>query len=304
MRELKTRRPIIYFPVKATPLQMEAGFNPLGKDLGGGVLDQFCFQKDQEFDRYIENKQCIETDRHWVTWQMNNQSLSDLHHSALKTIISLQEEALALAPPDQWTRFEKLLQSPKSLGTEDRCKDLGNELYQLLSLRVQEDITVLAHQPESALVMGHICTPSFWDPSHVKNASFWSIHHPVPGFPRDERVADRLSQHISQRGPLVRFVWTLSADDRLDHHPRQQRISWDAAHYIFYRVERQITIPLDGMGAIFLIRTYIHPLSRLSIEQRTTLRTAVEVMPKEISDYKGLTGLKSRLDLLQMMTTA
>jgi hypothetical protein len=150
--------------------------------------------------------------------------------------------------------------------------------------------------------MGHICTPSFWDPRHVKNASFWEIHKPVPDFPRDERVAQRLEEHIARRGPFVRFVWTLSGDDLLDHHPQHPRRPWSQTQEVWYRVERQITIPLEGAGAIFLIRTYVHPLSRLSAEQRATLRVAIELMPREIADYKGLGGVQDSPRLLSMIS--
>ena len=148
--------------------------------------------------------------------------------------------------------------------------------------------------------MGHICTPSFWNPSKVKNASFWSIHKPRPGFPRDERVASRLAEHITQKGPLVRFVWTLTADARLDQHPRHPRTSWMDHQELCYRVERQITIALQGMGAIFLIRTYVHPLHSLSTDHRFILRQAVEAMPDE-TKYKGLSMLKSSPHLLNLI---
>ena len=48
--------PILYFPVKPSPLQMKADFHPLGKDLGAGQLDQNCFLQDELFEQYLNNK--------------------------------------------------------------------------------------------------------------------------------------------------------------------------------------------------------------------------------------------------------
>lgn len=299
--------PILYFPVKPTPLQMEAGFYPLGKDLGGQELDQHCFLLDQEYENYQKNKRDNESFGFWVTWKQTLETqeeidFSAIHILALEKIVELQKYDLGLPPPslyETWQKQMRVRQDSQEAST--LFAQLSQQLYQILVHRVQEDITVLAHEPKSALVMGHICTPSFWDPQHVKDQSFWSIHKPVPQFPRDERVATRLSEHIAKKGPFVRFVWTLSADQKLDHNPRHPRLAWSEAQDIYYRVERQITIPLDGQAALFLIRTYVHSLERLSSTRRSVLRKALELMPKDIADYKGLSGLKHDPALLDLI---
>ena len=294
---------------------MEAGFYPLGRDLGGGALDHQCFLRDEQREIYLENKRGISADRHWVTWTWEGEELTRLHYSALSSLIEQLELSGEPAPRkefNQWCElYDSELSRRKTQGRGNEITEelppelitLGESLYQQIAMGCQEDITVLAQQPSSALVMGHICTPSFWNPAHVKNASFWSIHTPVPGFPRDERVADRLANHISQRGPFVRFVWTLSSDDQLDHHPKHPRLSWLDADQIWYRVERQITIPLNGLGAVFLIRTYVHPLDRLETDQRQVLRSAIELMPAEIAVYKGLRDLQHNERLLSMIAS-
>ncbi len=319
MKNSIQQAPVLYFPVKASPLQMEAGFYPLGKDLGGGEVDQYCFLKDEQFEQYIMNKRQAESFGHWVTWQSNHEQALNgqkeilphsvhaqkqvedydpFHHLALQHLVELQQKDLGLEPPPSFHAWQRELKKKDPLRIQ--LREHAQLLYHELSMRVQEDICFLLHKPYSSLIMGHICTPSFWRPEHVKNASFWDIHHPVPGFPRDERVADRLAEHISKKGPFVRFVWTLTTDAKLDQHPRHPRGSWDDAKQVWYRVERQITIPLQGLGAIFLIRCYVHPLSRLSQKQRHILKQAIELMPQEIAEYKGLGGLKASERLLSL----
>lgn len=296
----------IYFPVKRRPLQMEAGLSPLGHDLGQGARDQNSFLMDEDLDRYLDNKRSVERERHWVTWSLDGQDLTTLHHQAIHELCARQRSSLSLPPPEllsAWDRLEamrtsKLEDHPAS--AEQRA--IGTSLYQTLAMRVQEDIAVLARSPRSALVMGHVCAPSFWDPARIRDASFWEIHREVPGFPRDERVASRLEDHIATRGPFVRFVWTVCGDDLLDHHPHHPRVPWGEASALWYRVERQVTVPLGGAGSLFLIRTSVHPVEDLTSDQRSTLRAAIEVMPEEVAQYKGLSGLGARLHLLELIS--
>ena len=95
---------------------------------------------------------------------------------------------------------------------------------------------------------------------------------------------------MTERGPYVRFVWALCADDALDHHPDVYAGSdWLAARDVFLRVERQTTVPLcDGQAALFLIRTYVYPFASLTAEQRVTLRRAIANAPEDVRAYKRL----------------
>ena len=109
----------------------------------------------------------------------------------------------------------------------------------------QEDITVLAHQPSSALVMGHICTPSFWDPAHVKNVVFGRSTNL-------SRISEIRGSHldlqnISQVEAVCALVWTLSSDDRLDHHPNHLRRPWINSDEIWYRLRDKLRFHFQAM---------------------------------------------------------
>jgi hypothetical protein len=137
----------------------------------------------------------------------------------------------------------------------------------------------------------HACFPSGWRPTHIIGRSFSQVHAGIPGIAQVVAKAPSLTQAMVERGPYVRFVWTISADDELDHHPEQGvRSPWSAAtSRAFLRVERQTLVPLPKVsGSVFLIRTYLYELSKLSREQRSTLALALEHMPPAIAAYKGL----------------
>jgi hypothetical protein len=149
----------------------------------------------------------------------------------------------------------------------------------------------------------HACFPSGWRPEHVIGHSFAQIHAPIPVFEAVARKTESLVEALVTRGPYVRFVWTVTADDELDHHPEQgRRLAWSAATArAFLRVERQTTVPLPReSGCVFLIRTYQYDFAELSPENRRILAKALEQMPPEILRYKSLTtALPRALELLR-----
>jgi hypothetical protein len=92
------------------------------------------------------------------------------------------------------------------------------------------------------------------------------------------------------RGPYVRFVWTVRADDALDHHPEEGgRKPWTSESPGFLRVERQLTWPFpDVRASLFVIRTYVMPFASLSPAERDVMRAAVVQMPLAFKSYKGI----------------
>lgn len=282
------QEPAHYFPVSAKPLVMEAGFSPLSASFGNGPRDQLYFQRDKEWRHYLEEKQAVEPERHWAV--SRGPEHLKLHLAALRWLTQTQALELGAPPSSEVSSMIQRLSSgePPSAGAL-------SSVYHELSLRAQEDLALLAELPSSSLVMGEISMPSHWSPQRIKEVSFWEIHTPVPGFPRDDRVSARLGRMIAERGPLVRFVWTIATDPKLDHHPKHRRTPWEEARGLWFRVERQLTVPLEGMGALFLIRTYLYPLSALSVEERATLNEAIALMPEEVARYKGLWSGRARI---------
>ena len=120
---------------------------------------------------------------------------------------------------------------------------------------------------------------------------------------RLRRLDEKVEILMVERGPYVRFVWTISADDELDHHPDQgRRSAWSArTPRGFLRVERQVTAPVPEQPAsVFLIRTYLYGFDELSAEQRATLSLALAQMRPEIVRYKRLeAALPRALELLR-----
>ena len=272
--------PAKYFPVNEQPLTMKAGLFEFGTDFGNLARDSLYFQRDRQAPLYYKVKKEVEPERHWTLCEQE-QHIS-LHAKSVAWIIERQKLELGITPDPNHIRISNDL-----FKGEFELKELA-AVYNTLSLNVQEDIVLMAERPDSSLIMGNISMPSFWDPKHIKGANFTAIHSPVPQFPKNVRMSQRLGNLMATKGPFVRFVWTVANDDRLDHHPDKGRTAWESGQQLWLRLERQVTVPFNGLGALFLIRTYLYKLDDLSRCECKTLKLAINCMPEEIAHYKGL----------------
>ncbi len=263
--------PARYFPVRATAYRMKAGLQPFGTDYGNGAADQLHFQLDRDADRYQHERSAVSPARGGVL------ARTDDERRAHRVVLDWARKTWASEHP------EHALPSP----TGDPARD-----WRSITALAQEDLTVLHRdeQGEEAAIAVFVDFPSGWRPERILGASFAQIHRPVPGFADDDAQVGSMMASMIDRGPYVRFVWTLTADDALDHHPEEGgRRPWLDAERGWLRVERQVTVPFPSARAsLFLIRTYLYPFAELTPAERPTLREAIQAMPEEIAAYKGL----------------
>jgi dimethylamine monooxygenase subunit A len=271
-----------YFPVSRAALKMVAGLKRLGTDFGQGARDRQFFQVDTQREAYLRAKRCVPCDRHVIDGD-------DL------------EAVTARAAALEFMRATLHQEYPDVLAEADADAH-ARDGFEALARAVQEDFAVLAagSRPGGRIVALDVRFPSGWRPERLGGLSFGAIHEPVPGLLANDAAARSMTRAMVERGPYVRFVWTLSADDRLDHHPdTHARTPWGAAQTLFLRVERQVTAPLPAACAsVFLIRTYHYAAHELSREQRDDLCEALRVIPPEVRSYKNLPEAALVEDLL------
>ena len=282
--------PARYFPVKAGPLRMKAGLMRLGTDFGNGAADGRFFQMDTQYGWYMREKRAVSGAgmpryrRHGVLAETEAQARA--HDAVLAWLRDTVNRELPAPFPPQ-LRTEVYLSA-----------------YDEIARNVQEDLAVVqrtragAGAGTDALIMAHVCLPGGWRSDAVLGRSFQQIHAPVPDFAGAEAAAASMVASMVERGPYVRFVWSLCADDHLDHHPEHgERRPWDEQGRAgWLRVERQVTVPFPAVDAsLFIIRTYVYPFASLTGEQRATLAAAVEQMPAEVRRYKGLDADRARI---------
>lgn len=269
----------LYFPVKAEPLRMQPGLFAFGTDFGNGEADRRFFPRDDSSARYLAEKARVLA----------------AHPARNAHAVTSVEEQRSVDAAASWLA-QQLTTEGLDRAARTPLSELGRELV--------EDFAILhADEAGDRLVWLHACFPSGWRPEHVLGKSFAQIHAGIPGIEQVLAKSQSLVRAMSERGPYVRFVWTVTADDELDHHPKEGRRSpWsEQSPRGFLRVERQTTVPLPHAAAsVFLIRTYLYAFDELTLGQRATLKSALERMPPDMLRYKRLEGALPRaLTLLE-----
>jgi hypothetical protein len=257
---------------------MRPRLQPFGTDFGNGDLDRRYFQRDELESSYLVAKRGRPRQRYRVA---GGSPREDTAHEA---VLAWCERTLASERPE--------------LGLP-ACGSFGDR-YAALCDAVQEDFVVQLRDgdgPDRAIAV-YVCFPSSWRPERILGWSFRQIHAPVPDFADEELAARSLVSAMVERGPYVRFVWTLVAHGELDHHPDDgpggrfeagAREGW-------LRVERQVTVPFPGeQASLFLIRTYLYRFGELSDSERATLAEAIRRMPEASARYKGIEGRREHI---------
>ena len=240
-----------------------------GTDFGNGAADRHYFQRDRLEAQTLAAKQATRGRYRLATGEREDA----VHGTVLRWIRGvLAEERPDLSPPPETA-----------------------DAYAAVSDAVQEDFVVQLREPDGRdrAIAVYVCFPSRWRPERILGWSFARIHGPVPGFADAEDATRSLVTAMVERGPYVRFVWTLVAHGELDHHPDDgpgTRFE-PGAREGWLRVERQVTVPFpEPKAALFLIRTYLYPFSTLLPDERAMLAEAVRAMPRSTARYKGLEG--------------
>jgi len=172
---------------------------------------------------------------------------------------------------------------------------------------VQEDLVLMRRGDDGwRLAAAHLCFPSSWRLHEKFGKALQEIHAPVPDFGRDTRnanVIERMFDNLRAEQPVLRWNWSLHADDVL-HHPHsagQWRFGDEKIDSLYFRLERQTLRKLPQSGDIlFTIRIYLDPLE--AMEQQPNAAELAQALIGQLQaytpaqlDYKGLTMERDRL---------
>lgn len=261
--------PARYWVINPSVQKLTPGLFRLGTDFGNGSRDALHFQRDLHAGDYRTEKQRV-----LAAHPERLCRLKDVRSLRLQQVVA------------SWMATTFAREHAAPLWSESRD-------FHDLTLSIQEDFALLQVDERGVdrLILLSVCFPSGWQPEHLLGRDFEFVHAPIPEFENIAQKRGRLVEAMTTRGPYVRFVWTVTADARLDHHPEHSpRDAWTSASSGYVRVERQVTVPFPGeAGCLFLIRTYNYAFSDLRPAERHNLRTALTGMSPALLAYKGLT---------------
>lgn len=258
-----------YSPWTKGRYEVAPGLRPLGTDFGNGEEDRLVFQLGADTERLLKNKQdCLAED------------------------------------PSKYVARARLSKEVETAVIQFMRSQLGisvNLPLEALCMGIAEDVAIVTTDGEADwLAFGHLCAPSHWALKEKIGRSFARVHEPIPGFERTAAVAPKMIDAMVNKGPWVRFVWSLESDDRPNHHPEAPP-GWDQAEWwgrqfaekqrFWVRVERQCLIPLPQVqSALFTIRLSWWEMEEiLALDQlRQPLLQALLGMSAAEKIYKGI----------------
>lgn len=149
---------------------------------------------------------------------------------------------------------------------------------------------------------GSVCFPTSWSLREKLGRTLMETHGPVPRL--NTELAVRIATALRKLAPGAsweRDNWGLVRTPELNRHPRMQRLRLEAGatpDQVWLRAEHQLLFKLPRTGGIlFGIRIAHLPLRKLLADPaaRTALRGALESMPDDAADYKGLLTVRPSL---------
>ena len=167
------------------------------------------------------------------------------------------------------------------------------EFLLALSLSLQEDFAVMVPDDEGVL-RAQVLSVHFasgWSPKEKLGQSMAAIHEPVAENTALIRSAAAMSQAMLTKGPFVRHVWTIAGTDALARAPGEDTMrNVTQIEDLWFRCERQVTVPLWGEASLFLIRVDVQPLVQMIRlpERRALLEAALRSMSPEVLAYKNI----------------
>lgn len=164
----------------------------------------------------------------------------------------------------------------------------------------EPDFVLLSLDESGPMVEGGaVCFPTSWSLREKLGRTLTETHGPVPRL--NAELAPRIATALRKLAPGAaweRDNWGLVRTPELNRHPRLQRPRLDAAvtpDEVWLRTEHQILFKLPRTGGVlFGIRVGHLPFRELLTEPmaRVALRGALESMPDDATEYKGLTEVR------------
>jgi dimethylamine monooxygenase subunit A len=175
-----------------------------------------------------------------------------------------------------------------------------------LELAFEEDLAIL-DGATGTIPWLCVCVPSYWVPEDKVGLDFAALHRPVADNSALVAAAPHLVSLVTSGDRWERHVWTITASNRYDQHPRRHaRTPWPAepdaqafAHQCWLRAERQTFFPV-GRGtrqAVFTIQVMLQPLPE-AVRPAGSARRLYESlasMSQAVTDFKNLGGARERL---------
>lgn len=292
--------PSVYTPFDSGEYRVAPGLSPLDASFGNGSADGQVFQLDSDFEQFRANGE-----RARVRGVARYHATSGFSPAVEAAVVAFIARQLSEEHPEYFFFKDeegratlRCMLTGETLCFGDDCRldpdSDGDYVSALdaLAAQVQEDLAVVhVDTAGDRLVAVHAVAPSGWDPREKVGKDFTDIHAPVAEIEALSRRGSQLMKAVAQGGRFQRFVWGVTTDRELDHHPESPGAApFDPANpRLFVRIERQVMVGLGPVFAfLFCIHAYFADCATMPRELRMQLRSGLLSMSRESRRYKGI----------------
>lgn len=316
LAHLNTRVPARYVPFAVGRYEVKAGLHRFGTGFGNGRRDRQIFQFDRAFAYYRSIKlaaraECL--DRYVATREFAPDVEETVVRFIVERLVTDHPRYFHTGRDGDWSYLDCGLVGER-LVFDGRWRLVAAEslsdvtpryacAFDALASVIQEDLAVTSVAPDRHWLSAvHVCLPSYWSPRQKIGGTFAQVHKPVAGMEAMNRHQQQyVDQMVRAENGLVRFVWGLQTDNKLNRQPDGSGAPapFDPGDpRAFVRVERQTIWGLPAVGAsLFTIRPYLMDVNESGVrpDERRSLVAALRSMTSASVDYKGLSTWRDDL---------
>ena len=162
-----------------------------------------------------------------------------------------------------------------------------------LTLMLEEDFAVMY---KGKMELGSVCFPSGWEFKDKLGKDFSYIHQPVADNNNLISSSKKLSDYMCKQN-IQRWVWTITTSQELSEHPQLKKPLVTTFENLNFRVETQISTPIDKETSLFLIKVDVYSLKDV---WDLKILDSVNSMSDNVLDYKGLVEIKKLLNKIML----
>ena len=157
------------------------------------------------------------------------------------------------------------------------------------AMKVEEDLAVMHNGKLEAICF---CFPSGWIPGRELKADLSKLHLPVADNDLLLKSSEKLSQHMNKQ-IIRRWVWNVTTIPGLSNHPSEERPLLSDFENLYFRLETQISTPLDEFSSLFIVKVDVISLTEIWDE---LILESINSMSDNIIKYKNLSEIKKFLN--------
>ncbi len=276
--------------------------------------DAMVFQIDDNYDRYLQNKQCCRQEdllKYYCEKIFWKKTSAAVNWYIIQRLVKEHPHYFELKKNHQhWELLNKKNGIALKWDFENELLEgsIYTSLFDALCCQVQEDMAICQiNRDEDWLAAIHLCAPNHWAPQEKIGRPFDVVHAPVADMEKINRHYKKMLHSLVNKGPFTRFAWGVATDTRLNHHPAAPPGTDEDEWYgrkaagmqskLYVRTERQNMVGFPGENAfLFTIRTYFYDIDTLEADEKAALSDALSDMSAATLAYKGLTD---KIDLLK-----